>query len=357
MHFLYSPGHGVLFCPVVIDKSSSLNAGSQWLETDLFIKVCVGLSLIMLVWNCFEVGRNDAANLVNAVFGSRVMRRKNAVYVAGIFVVLGATFSSPVMDTVRKGIFFADQLDLKSLIVLYISAYLVATVLLYSYSAFGMPVSTTATLVFALAGGAIGVTADTGFVNWPVLTKVILAIVLSVFISAVAGFMIQRIFRGTVRDRGEDHTTLLLHGPWITGLMLTALSWFMVIKGLKGIPAIKAFRQETVETFGTVPILFIYWATLTLITHLILTALPRRYNKYLFHFTAIFGMCCLAFAFGQNDLANAASPGLASFFAWEQGMTAKVDIPRWTLFICGFLLVQTPFCVTPCFGLKLFLFI
>ena len=37
-------------------------------------------------------------------------------------------------------------------------------------------------------------------------------------------------------------------------------------------------------------------------------------------------MCCLAFAFGQNDLANAASPGLASFFIWKEGLSSSVDI-------------------------------
>ena len=303
-----------------------------------FTEIAVGLGMLLLIWNCFEVGRNDAANLVNAVFGSRVMKRKKAVLLAGVFVVLGSTFASPVMDTVRKGIFNPESLDALKLISLFIGSYLVGTVLLYSYSAFGMPVSTTATLVFCLAGGAMGVGGSTAVINWPTFSKVVMAIVLSVFLSGIAGFMVQRIFRGAVRDKGEDHTTILLHGPWVTGLMLTALTWFMLIKGLKGIPAIKSFRSEVLEQFGTMPVLLVYWAILTLIVHLVLTALPRAKTKYLFYGTAIFGMCCLAFAFGQNDLANAASPGLASFFIWKEGLTSSVDIPRWALFGCGFLI-------------------
>ena len=62
-------------------------------------------ALIMLVWNCVEVGRNDAANLINAVFGARVLSHRTAVLLAGIAVILGATFSAPVMETARKGIF------------------------------------------------------------------------------------------------------------------------------------------------------------------------------------------------------------------------------------------------------------
>ena len=33
-----------------------------------FATVAVGLGLGLLIWDCVEVGRNDAANLVNAVF-------------------------------------------------------------------------------------------------------------------------------------------------------------------------------------------------------------------------------------------------------------------------------------------------
>ncbi len=303
-----------------------------------FVEIAVGLGMILLIWNCFEVGRNDAANLVNAVFGSRVMKRKAAVYLAGVFVVLGSTFASPVMDTVRKGIFNPELLGAVKLISLFIGSYLVATVLLYSYSAFGMPVSTTATLVFCLAGGAVGVAGDFSVINWPTFTKVVMAIVLSVILSGVAGFLVQRVFRGAVGDKGDDHTTLLLHGPWVTGLMLTSLSWFMVMKGLKGIAFVKLVRGQIMEQFGAVPVLLLYWGLLTLLVHLLLTVLPRGKAKYLFHATAIFGMCCLAFAFGQNDLANAASPGLASFFIWREGLATSVDIPRWALFACGFLI-------------------
>ena len=40
-----------------------------------FLTITVAIALLMLVWDCVEVGRNDAANLVNAVFGSRILSR------------------------------------------------------------------------------------------------------------------------------------------------------------------------------------------------------------------------------------------------------------------------------------------
>ena len=144
-----------------------------------------GLSLVFLVSSCVEVGSNDATNLVNAVYGSGVLGRKSAILLAGLFVVLGASFSSPVMDTVRKGIFDIAQLDMLMSISVFIASYFVSITLLYIYSIFGMPVSTTATLVFCLAGGACGVLGSSTAVHWPKFFQVVLAIVMSIFVSGV----------------------------------------------------------------------------------------------------------------------------------------------------------------------------
>lgn len=121
------------------------------MELTAFHYVIGVIALIMLIWNTIEVGRNDAANIVNAVFGARVMPRNKAVWLAGIAVVIGAMASSPVMETARKGIFDPGALgDLQSAMYVYIAVYITNTVLLFSFSAFGMPVSTTACLVFEI---------------------------------------------------------------------------------------------------------------------------------------------------------------------------------------------------------------
>ena len=113
----------------------------------------------------------------------------------------------------------------------------------------------------------------------------------------------------------------------------------MVIKGLKGISAVKVLRKELFEQYGTPPVLMVYWGILSFLIYFVLKSIPRKYSKYLFHVTAIVGMCSLAFAFGQNDLANAASPGLATFFIWKNGMmSSAMSIPQVALFGCGILI-------------------
>lgn len=310
-----------------------------------FLTLAAFLGLGLLIWDCVEVGRNDAANLVNAVYGARVLRRRTAVLVAGCAVILGASFSEPVMETARKKIFDPTVLDIRTAIVIYISVYFVDTVLLYGFSGFGMPVSTTACLVFELVGAALFLA---GFdnVNWGKVGEVATGIVVSIIVSGIAAFLVMRVFRGAIRDKPQDRDTILLHGPWIAGAILTWLTWFMVFKGLKNVNFIAHVKSKTFQVYGEGLMLLVIWGVFTLIIHLVLTTThQRRGYKYLFHATAVLGMLCMAFAFGQNDLANCASPGLSGFWLWwhraeTTAITTEVPIPMYVLFGCGLLMAS-----------------
>ena len=308
-----------------------------------FITTLTFLGIAFLVWDCIEVGRNDAANIVNAVFGARILRRRWAVGLAGVFVVLGAAFSSPVMETARKGIFDPAALTLQTAVVAYISVYLVDTVLLYTYSAFGMPVSTTACLIFELVGASLGL-AGASVVHWSQVGKVVGAIFVSIVMAGLGGFLIQRVFRAAIRDRIDERETILLHGPWISGLMLTWLGWFMVLKGMGSVSWVQSFRESFIDPYTPGLVFLTVWAGATLAVHLILSFAGPAAARYLFPTMALLGMVCLAFAFGQNDLANCASPGLSALWLWrhqEETVAAatQIPIPGWVLFGSGCLLV------------------
>ncbi len=315
-----------------------------------FVVVAAAIGIAMLIWDCVEVGRNDAANLINAVFGARVMSRHKAVAIAAVAVVFGASFSAPVMETARKGIFDPTVLTVQMALAIYVSVYFVDTVLLYGFSGFGMPVSTTACLVFELVGAALFL-AGYDNVQWSKVGSVVLGIVVSIAISGIAAFMVMRVFRAAIKDRSTDRDTILLHGPWITGAMFTWLGWFMVFKGLKNVSFVKELKTMTFDLYGEVGMLLAMWALFTLVTHLILVLTHRRGYLYLFPSMAVLGMICMAFAFGQNDLANAASPGLAGLTLWKSGEAAgdladiatRIPIPMWALFGCGVLMATGMF--------------
>ncbi|MBN1910893.1 MAG: inorganic phosphate transporter [Pirellulales bacterium] len=315
-----------------------------------FVFMAMAIGLAMLVWDCIEVGRNDAANLVNAVFGARVLRRRVAVLIAGTAVVLGASFSESVIETARKGIFDPKVLTIETAIAIYVSVYFVDTVLLYGFSGFGMPVSTTACLVFELVGASFFL-AGPDNVKWSKVGSVVEAIIASIAISLLASFMVMRVFRGAIRDKAKDRETVLLHGPWIAGAIFTWLTWFMVFKGLKGVALVKMLKAGTFDVHGEWLVLMVLWGLYTLVVHLVLVLTHQRGYKYLFAVTAVVGMICMAFAFGQNDLANAASPGLASYELYKHGgeptdlakLATEIPIDIWKLAGCGILMASGMF--------------
>jgi len=309
-----------------------------------FLALSAILAAAMLIWDTVEVGRNDAANLINAVFGARILTRRAAVWMAGLGVILGAAAASPVIETARKKIFEPTMLQtVEAAVAVYVAVYIVDTILLYGYSAFGMPVSTTACLVFELLGASFAL-GGVGIVHWDKAGTVIFAIVLSVFISGIAGFVVQRAIRGTVREGGEKLTTLLMHGGWIGGGILTGLFYFMLVKGMKSVDVVHRFNESLDHSaYGRAGFIFGLWGLFAVVIHILLVVFRKRAAKRLFPVIAIIGTICMGFAFGQNDLANCASPGLSALtliWHWHEGLTvgSGVEIPKYWLAICGLLL-------------------
>lgn len=312
-----------------------------------FHLTCLVLAVSLLLWDTIEVGRNDGANLVNAVLGARVLPRTWAIFIAGLAVVAGAVLSSDVIDTARKGIFSPNDVGiLDAVLAIYISVYIVDTVLLYSYSAFGMPVSTTACLVFELLGAAAAVNPDT--INWDKAGKVILGIFCSIALTGFAAFLVQRAARGAVRHKVNQLQTLLLHGGWLGGGLTAGLVYFLLLKGMKNVPFVRQINNglknldksldADVSSLLTIALL---WIVFGIAIHLSLVVFRRRAAKLLFPGLAVAGMIAMAFAFGQNDLANCASPGLAAFTllkAQSVELATKTPISRWLLLACGVLL-------------------
>ena len=334
-------------------------ASSDW---PLFLVVALIVSIALLLWDTIEVGRNDAANLVNAVFGSRVLTRRAAACVAAVGVVLGASASRGVIETARKGIFdpgklaaqaehadAAEQRDmaLRRALSVYIAVYVVDTVLLFGYSAFGMPISTTACLVFELLGAAFAL-GGAEVVNFPTARKVILAIILSIVCSGIAAFMIQRAVRGAIRDRTTNLTVLLAHGGWIGGGMLAALCYFMLRRGMKYVPFVQQINETVVATYGEVVVVLGLWGLFALLIHVALVVFGNKAARLLFPSLAVIGTLAMAFAFGQNDLANCAAPGLSAanlIFNPSQDVAVASEIPIewWALIGCGILMAAGMF--------------
>jgi phosphate/sulfate permease len=296
------------------------------------------LALLMLIWDAIEVGRNDATNLVNAVFGARILSRKPAVMIAGVAVIIGAAASSPVIETARKGVFdppaLAAENDtpatmIEKAVAVYVSVYIVDTILLYGYSAFGMPVSTTACLVFELLGAALAL-GGLNAVRWTGASTIVMAIICSILVSGIAGFLIQRVVRSAIREHPQNMAVLLAHGGWVGGAMLTALCYFLIVKGMKNIDTVKVLNRDIFEAYGPALTLLLLWAGFSIMLHFLLLIFGKPLARRFFQGLAVIGMIAMALAFGQNDLANCASPGLGALYLIQHrdaGVVEATQVP------------------------------
>jgi phosphate/sulfate permease len=100
---------------------------------------------------------NDAVNFLNSAIGSKVTSRRNIMIVASLGILVGATFSNGMMEIARKGIFNPDYFYFSEIMVVFAAVMITDIILLDLFNTFGMPTSTTVSIVFELLGAAVAV--------------------------------------------------------------------------------------------------------------------------------------------------------------------------------------------------------
>src|SRR4030042_1921575 len=100
---------------------------------------------------------NDAANFLNSAIGSKVASFRIILAVAGLGVILGATFSSGMMEIARSGIFHPGQFYFSEIMIIFLAVMITDVMLLDTFNTFGLPTSTTVSIIFELMGAAVAV--------------------------------------------------------------------------------------------------------------------------------------------------------------------------------------------------------
>jgi phosphate/sulfate permease len=98
---------------------------------------------------------NDAVNFLNSSLGSRVAPRHVILMIASLGLLAGVLFSGGMMEVARKGIFHPRYFTMPELMFLFLAVMLTDVVLLDVFNTFGLPTSTTVSIVFSLLGAAI----------------------------------------------------------------------------------------------------------------------------------------------------------------------------------------------------------
>ena len=264
---------------------------------------------------------NDAVNFLNSSVGSRVAPRHVIMVVASLGILAGVTFSSGMMEVARKGIFHPKFFLMPELIMIFLAFMITDILLLDLFNTFGLPTSTTVSIVFELLGAAIAVSlykifqngqnmlslAD--YINTGKALAIISGILLSVGIAFVCGAAAQ--FATRLLFTFQYEKRLRRYGGLWGGLALSMIAYFILIKGAKGASFITPPMEAWINTHAWT-ILGAGFVGFTLLFQLLM--LTTRIN--ILKPIVLAGTFALAMAFAANDLVNFIGVPLASFHAF-----------------------------------------
>ena len=123
------------------------------MENIYLIMLC--LLACIAIFDLFVVVSNDAVNFLNSAIGSRVASFRTTMIVASAGVLLGATFSSGMMEIARSGIFHPQLFSFHEIMIIFLAVMVADIILLDTFNSLGLPTSTTVSIVFELLGAAL----------------------------------------------------------------------------------------------------------------------------------------------------------------------------------------------------------
>jgi len=155
--------------------------------------IFVILVFLMSLGVGWSIGANDAANSLGTAVGSKVLKLKQAIILICLFGFLGAFLQgSHVAKTIGKGIVPIDQLDGNMPLYLALVASFAACVWVVLATYWKMPISTSHSIVGAVAVAGLAIGAD---IKWKVLKDIFICWVFTPLGAAVLGYIIYFIFK------------------------------------------------------------------------------------------------------------------------------------------------------------------
>ena len=335
--------------------------------SDFYLILVVILGLLAIADLMVGVS-NDAVNFLNSAIGSKVVSFKTLMVIASLGVAFGAISSSGMMEVARKGIFNPEMFVFSEIMIIFMAVMITDILLLDVFNSYGLPTSTTVSIVFELLGAAVVISLIklsaldlslvelSDYINTSKATQIIFGIFFSVIVAFSIGALIQFISRIILSFKFEEKAKWM--GSLFGGIALTSIFYFIVIKGLKGTP----YSENQYDILGGLSIsnfIDINLTMIVLLSLLILTILSYLFNSVfklnIYTLIICVGTFALALAFAGNDLVNFIGvpiAGYESFLAWSaSGVSAesftmeilseKVSAPTFILLGAGIIMVLT----------------
>lgn len=302
-------------------------------ETLVFILVVMLLLLAAL--DLFVGVSNDAANFLSSAVGTRIAPLFVVMIVASAGVLLGATFSSGMMEVARKGMLHPDLFTFKEIILVFAAVVISDVLLLNLFNSFGLPTSTTVSIVFELLGAAtfcsfykvsqsdMSLSEIFNYIKLDRTATIVSAILLSVVIAFITGMVTQFISRMLFTFR-FNRTVKYLGGIY-AGLSLSAIAYFLIMKGAKGASFMKPEYIEYMEA-NVSQIMWSIFAVFALIGQIMVL-----FKLNVFRLIILSGTFALAFSFAGNDLVNFVGVPLAALDSFKSWAASGADPDIFTM--------------------------
>lgn len=306
------------------------------------MEVLVVIAIIVGFYMAWNIGANDVANSMADAVGSKALTIFWAVVLAGICNFCGAVLvGSHVTDTVRQGIIDTQAFahDPRMLAHGMVCAMLAAALWLNLASYFGMPVSTTHSIVGAIIGFGI-LQAGLGHIHWGKLGQIVASWFISPLAGGIMAFAIFKLISRHILAVEKPVVAARKGVPVCVFFTFAILIIAIIYKGLKNIHLdLKGSEAVTLSIIGG------------LIAAGISNLFIRRNRNYngelpfeqqlaavekIFAVLVIITSCTVAFAHGANDVANAIGPLAAvAEIVKNNTVPGKVPVNIWFLVLGG----------------------
>jgi len=296
---------------------------------DIYIILVV--LLMVLAFADLVVGvSNDAVNFLNSAIGSQVASKRNIMIIASFGILIGALFAGGMMEVARKGIFNPQMFNFHEVMIIFLAVMFADIILLDVFNTYGLPTSTTVSIVFELLGAAIIAAviklstnpqnADDilSYINSGSALTIISGIFISVGVAFIFGLVIMYLVRLFFTFNPVTQTQY--QGVIWGALSLSGITYFLLFKGLEGavfIPAslIEWTKANTAEMFG---ITIIFWL-------IVFYVLSNFFKFPILKIVVLAGTFALAMAFASNDLVNFIGVSVAGFEAYDTWKSSGVS--------------------------------
>lgn len=286
----------------------------------------------------YGVGANDVANAMGTSVGSKALTIKQAIFIAAIFEFAGAYLAGgSVTSTIRSGIVdpvhFAAAPEL--MVFGMIGALLAAGTWLLVASYYGWPVSTTHSIVGAIIGfAAVGVGVDA--VEWGKVGGIVGSWVVTPVLAGILAYLIFMSAQRLIFDTDNPLANAKKYVPFYMAFAALMMALVTVTKGLTHVGLNLSTEQNFMIAGGIAIVVGIVGKIAISRVHI-----DPQADKEM-HFTnveKIFGIlmittaCCMAFAHGSNDVANAIGPLAAVVSVIQSGgeVAGKAKLDWWIL--------------------------